>query len=206
MPKSTRSFGVQVAATDDVAVEIKRSTRGKRSRTSSVGSGPLSTPPVNVPFARTSLVDPDQMGIATPVLEQPFRHATSFPAAAHPASGTRSPREVTSPPQMSSHSPSPPRVAIIAPRPTLPVLPVLPVRRTVSSETNTSLASPPSSTGPVSPQDGHPISLPVKKTGRVWDPARGVELFKRGSEEVLARFLKMGSFDEDSGSVHQHRP
>jgi len=31
----------------------------------------------------------------------------------------------------------------------------------------------------------------------VWDPARGVDVFKRGSEEVLARFLRMGSFDEE---------
>ncbi|EEB97150.1 hypothetical protein MPER_03587 [Moniliophthora perniciosa FA553] len=38
----------------------------------------------------------------------------------------------------------------------------------------------------------------LRKSGRVWDPARGVELFKRGSEEVLARFLKMGSWEEGS--------
>jgi hypothetical protein len=31
----------------------------------------------------------------------------------------------------------------------------------------------------------------------VWDPARGVDLFKKGSEEVLARFLRMGPFDSD---------
>ena len=205
IPKSTRNFGVQVTATDE-AVETKRSMRGKRSRTSSIGSGPLLIPPVNVPSARPSVTDPDQMGIATPVLDQPFRHTTSF-LAAPPFYGARSPREVTSPPQVPSHSPSPPRRAsIIAPRPILPLLPVL---RTISSETNTSLtslASPPSSTGPVSPQDGYPIALPVKKVGRVWDPARGIELFKRSSEEVLARFLKMGSFDDDTASAQQHRP
>lgn len=201
IPKSTRSFGVQVPTTDEV-VETKRNTRGKKPRTSSMGSGPLSSPPVNAPTARPSLVDPDQMGIATPVLDQPFRH-TSF-LAAPPSSGTRSPREMTSPPQVPSHSPSPPRRAsILAPKPVLPVL------RTISSETNTSLtslASPPSSTGPVSPQDGHPITLPARKAGRVWDPARGIELFKRSSEEVLARFLRMGSFDDDAGSGQQHRP
>ncbi|KAJ3905120.1 hypothetical protein F5879DRAFT_800309, partial [Lentinula edodes] len=31
-----------------------------------------------------------------------------------------------------------------------------------------------------------------RKAGRVFDRARGVYLFKRGSEEDLARFLKMG--------------
>ncbi|KAG7099585.1 hypothetical protein E1B28_001415 [Marasmius oreades] len=59
----------------------------------------------------------------------------------------------------------------------------------------TSTTSPPSSIGPISPTDNTPIS-PQRKAGRVWDPARGVELFKRGSEEVLARFLKMSSWDE----------
>jgi len=34
----------------------------------------------------------------------------------------------------------------------------------------------------------------------VWDPARGVEIFKKGSEEVLSRFLKMGSWEEEKQS------
>lgn len=35
------------------------------------------------------------------------------------------------------------------------------------------------------------------RTGsRVWDPARAVDVFKRGSEEVLARFMKIGSWGE----------
>ncbi|KAF7307070.1 putative glycosyltransferase family 8 protein GLGEN [Mycena indigotica] len=65
-----------------------------------------------------------------------------------------------------------------------------------NSTQDSSLASPPSSTGPVSPPDGVGAGLPARKGSRVWDPARGVELFKRGSEEVLARFLKMGSWEE----------
>ena len=61
-----------------------------------------------------------------------------------------------------------------------------------------------SSVGPLSP-NGQPMSVlsPTKKPGRVWDPARGVELFKRGSEEVLARFLKMGSWEEEGGDVQR---
>ena len=62
---------------------------------------------------------------------------------------------------------------------------------------DSSLASPVSSIGPLSPSEGQPISSPLRKGGRVWDPARGVELFKRGSEEVLARFLKMGSWEDE---------
>ena len=53
--------------------------------------------------------------------------------------------------------------------------------------------------------NGQPSVLsPMRKPGRVWDPARGVELFKRGSEEVLARFLKMGSWEEEeSGGLQR---
>lgn len=50
-----------------------------------------------------------------------------------------------------------------------------------------------SSLGPVSPNKGQSPSAP--RASRVWDPARGVELFKRGSEEVLVRFLKISSRD-----------
>lgn len=64
---------------------------------------------------------------------------------------------------------------------------------------DSSVGSPPSSVGPVSPRDDQPFTAsPLRKGTRVWDPARGVELFKRGSEEVLARFLKMGSWDEST--------
>ncbi|KAK7058372.1 glycogenin glucosyltransferase [Paramarasmius palmivorus] len=69
--------------------------------------------------------------------------------------------------------------------------------RQVSND-GSSLASPPSSIGPLSPVEGPPWVMTQRKGGRVWDPARGVELFKRGSEEVLARFLKMSSWEEGS--------
>ncbi|KAJ3861078.1 hypothetical protein EV359DRAFT_47892 [Lentinula novae-zelandiae] len=62
------------------------------------------------------------------------------------------------------------------------------------------ITSPPLSAGPVSPHEGQPITSVAssRKAGRVFDPARGVELFKCGSEEVLARFLKMSSWEEES--------
>ena len=63
-----------------------------------------------------------------------------------------------------------------------------------------SIGSPASSINLLSPTN---MLSPMRKPGRVWDPARGVELFKRGSEEVLARFLKMGSWEEESGSPSQ---
>jgi len=66
----------------------------------------------------------------------------------------------------------------------------------ISSQTSnsSSLNSPISPIGPQSPSENSPRP---RKPGRVWDPARGVELFKRGSEEVLARFLRMGSREDE---------
>jgi hypothetical protein len=63
---------------------------------------------------------------------------------------------------------------------------------------DSSLGSPASSYGPLSPLDAHILLPPARKGGRVWDPARRVELFKKGSEDVLARFLQMGSFDDEA--------
>ncbi|KAJ7619213.1 glycosyltransferase family 8 protein, partial [Mycena polygramma] len=75
-----------------------------------------------------------------------------------------------------------------------------PAERQISNDGSlTSLTSPPSSIGPISPADAAPLSPASRKGSRVWDPARGVELFKRGSEEVLARFLKMGSWEDEAG-------
>ncbi|THV07552.1 hypothetical protein K435DRAFT_847971 [Dendrothele bispora CBS 962.96] len=71
------------------------------------------------------------------------------------------------------------------------------VRRSSDSSSSASL---PSSTGPASPPTGLPVVFPPqpRKASRVFDPARGVDVFKRGSEEVLARFLRMGSWEDDS--------
>lgn len=46
------------------------------------------------------------------------------------------------------------------------------------------------------PLDGDPPLSQTRKGSRVWDPARGVESFKRGSAEALTKFLKMGSREE----------
>ncbi|TFK77343.1 hypothetical protein BDN72DRAFT_852468 [Pluteus cervinus] len=73
------------------------------------------------------------------------------------------------------------------------------VTRQVSNDS--SVGSPSSSVGPQSPSDGNLAVSPLRKGGRVWDPARGVDLFKRGSEEVLARFLKMSSWEEEATRI-----
>lgn len=104
-----------------------------------------------------------------------------------PPSGLLSPREYL------FDSPDSPRASPKTVTPTTPRPPgTRPLVRRDSSST------PSTSSGPISPPDsvrGLPI---MHKAARVFDPARGVEAFKRGSEEVLARFLKMSSWEDPS--------
>ncbi len=117
---------------------------------------------------------------------------TAFPS---PVGGMRSPREYTFPDTPTAR----PVVPVITPpqRPSKQLTDSPSITRQSSNEGS----SPPSSVGPLSPPD-QPLQMgsPMRKAGRVFDPARGVELFKRGSEEVLARFLKMSSWEEDAAS------
>ncbi|PPQ63767.1 hypothetical protein CVT24_004309 [Panaeolus cyanescens] len=129
------------------------------------------------------------------------------------SSPIRSPREFIAPAN-STHRPLPrpsasrPKVRTVSASSTGTVTPASSAYRTSMTRpspaasrrpsNDSSLGSPPSSLGPVSPAESHPIAPPVRKGGRVWDPARGVEAFKRSSEEVLARFLRMGSWEEEA--------
>lgn len=66
-----------------------------------------------------------------------------------------------------------------------------------ADDTSPSYASSPPGNSPVTPPS--PAGGPSHSHGRrsrVWDPARGVETFKRGSEEVLAKFMKKGSWEQ----------
>ncbi len=66
------------------------------------------------------------------------------------------------------------------------------IARTSSTDTTESI-------GPLSPVDSFQVPSVIRKSsGRSWNPATGVDVFKRGSEEVLARFLRMGSWEEES--------
>ncbi|KAJ7786512.1 glycosyltransferase family 8 protein [Mycena metata] len=162
-----RSQGTQASDAAKVPTHEKRSSRSDGRRQWAPSAAGV-VPPVTVHAG------PDlSMTTASPspVLQQPG-----------------SPREFSfeSPtgalPQMQMSTP-PPRPAAAA------------VERHPSNEG--SLTSPPSSIGPISPPDAPLAMSPMRKGSRVWDPARGVELFKRGSEEVLARFLKMGSWEDE---------
>ena len=70
------------------------------------------------------------------------------------------------------------------------------------------VTSPLSSMGPSSPPEGVPVSSltqpnaapTIHPVGRTFDPARDVDVFKKGSEEVLARFLKISSWEDDGAA------
>ncbi|EGN93162.1 glycosyltransferase family 8 protein [Serpula lacrymans var. lacrymans S7.3] len=109
-----------------------------------------------------------------------------------------SPRAASSPPASSPSRASAPTIVTTPRAKALATSTPSPSDRQGSNE-----ASPLSSAGPVSPPEGEPFASPSsvgsgRKAGRVWDPARGVEVFKRSSEEVLAKFLKMGSWEDSA--------
>jgi glycogenin glucosyltransferase len=63
-----------------------------------------------------------------------------------------------------------------------------------SSDSYLTSASTASSLPVQSPIDEQSVPRRVP-AGRKWDPARGVDIFKRDSQEVLAKFLRMGSWE-----------
>jgi glycogenin len=102
-----------------------------------------------------------------------------------------------------SPSSSPP---LMEPKPTWgngasPTILQSPIAYDQNPSTATASSAPvpePGSSASASPHVPSSPSQPRKPARRVFDPARGVDVFKRGSEEVLARFLRMspGSFDD----------
>jgi glycogenin glucosyltransferase len=115
------------------------------------------------------------------------------------AAGLISPREfLYSHPHSLSRS-SKEQLHIVTPpqqKPAMKGVSSLPSRVIDDTETS-SVASPPSSLGPVSPPDVRSSGSPqLRKASRVFDPARGVDVFKRGSEEAWAKLLGMDSQDD----------
>ncbi|TDL28016.1 nucleotide-diphospho-sugar transferase [Rickenella mellea] len=86
-----------------------------------------------------------------------------------------------------------------------PLTPIVVARTSSTSSSGETLDS---SIGPISPRDSLlSPQISRKPAARIWNPATGVDVFKRGSEEVLARFLRMGSWEEDAhahGHHHAH--
>jgi hypothetical protein len=77
--------------------------------------------------------------------------------------------------------------------PLSPSTPTFPLAKVEAGESSPSSAHSPPGNSPVSPPFSALLSH-IHKGSRVWDPARGVETFKRGSEEVLAKFMKKGAW------------
>ncbi|KZP31116.1 glycosyltransferase family 8 protein [Athelia psychrophila] len=173
---AVRHVGAGRARAFTLAAPAEREKR--RPRRSFSGT---TTPPAAL--GRPSFIDKTAEllhGLSSPF--PPFRSPSGFRAPAREAQ------------EGSSASPSPTRRTAGNTTPKQQVRFPAPHERRMSETSTTSVASPPSSVGPMSPAEGQPIG---RTSGRVWDPARGVELFKRGSEEVLARFLKMGNWEEE---------
>ena len=202
IPKETRDQSVQVTILTD-PVDADRSIKDKDqmsplSRESSV-SPALATKQQDLPPSRSSI----------PRLPGPMAgFASDLPKLSPLGSptGLRSPRYASPRGSSTNLAESTPRPVPYKPtqKPSTPQrggelhrLPPSSMSRTFSSDT----ASSPSSAGPpISPTDTRPVH---RAGGRVWDPARRVEIFKKGSEEVLSRFLKMGSWEEEKQSPSQ---
>ncbi|KAH9944239.1 uncharacterized protein BXZ73DRAFT_87178 [Epithele typhae] len=220
--RGTRSMGVQVESKD-----------GKPGRGTDMGIRPwprISTTAGLLPPFRT---DPDQMAVAGPGLTQPVHYSGGLPFSGRGSpTGLRSPQTIgptqtSSPPPLKIAAPRPlPLSKLGSPRGTSsPRHPMSPRRlkladhrnrpgrpRSLStpfspplermSSNDTMVTSSPSTTGALETPEGTPLLGP-RKSGRVWDPARGVDVFKRSSEEVLARFLRSGSFEEEDAQKRQ---
>lgn len=191
----TRSQGVQTSEAprksatpleEDANIQHWMSTGDKRP------SPPTSAIDISPPAGlQDMLLEP-----ASPAKGQPFPGAMSFhPIDGEDPSGMRSPRDFSYSQDESPIKPLDQQAQLTTP-------PIQPAFGRIRKLSNDNDDSSPSSEGPESPPEA-PLALPsTRKSGRVWDPARGVDLFKRGSEEVLARFLKMETWEDDSSAAH----
>ncbi|KAF7303235.1 putative glycosyltransferase family 8 protein GLGEN [Mycena kentingensis (nom. inval.)] len=114
---------------------------------------------------------------------------TSRPSVADSSLMVASPSSTLHPGSPRGFFPSPPTKAATGTSPPI----------TTGTSPPTTMRSPEGTLfSPLSPADG------ARKGSRVWDPNRAVEVFKQGSEEVLARFLRMGGQQwEDEQSQQQ---
>ena len=180
IPKETRDQSVQVTILTD-PVDADRSIKDKDQMS---------------PRSRE-----DSLSGLSPTLALKHLHLPKLSPLGSPT-GLRSPRYASPRGSSTNLAESTPRPVLYKPtqKPSTPQrggelqrMPPSSISRTFSSD-----GSSPSSAGPpISPTDTRPIP---RAGGRSWDPARGVEIFKRGSEEVLTRFLKMGSWEEEKPS------
>ncbi|KZV99006.1 hypothetical protein EXIGLDRAFT_763004 [Exidia glandulosa HHB12029] len=200
IPKETRDRGVQV-------------TRNRKAQPPRLSPG--SVPPVPPEIEQLKVPASEAQMSATPIGPAPGLPPPVSGNINFPGSGALSPRlhdsyafgslNYSIPKQTTHGSTSPPKPKVAAggarsspstaPTSNSPPTPgqARPRLQTLPSEDI--VLSPVSSGTPTSPIGDGQRAL-RRPTGRTWDPARGVDVFKKGSEEVLARFLRMDSWDE----------
>ncbi|KAF9786192.1 glycosyltransferase family 8 protein [Thelephora terrestris] len=164
------------------------SLSGNRSRRFSYGESPFSS----LHSRHVSTADSPPLVRSPHVLISPRKYSPPLVNTPPFLSPKYSPVQT---PRRRSDTSSPVRQRVLSPL-TTSIRSVPALARSASNETALS-----SSVGPPSPDIA---STPVRST-RVWDPARGVDIFKKGSEEVLSRFLRMGSFEDGSATPPQSR-
>lgn len=181
--KEMRTQSVQVSSEEDVA--IKRPLKARTHSGSMKKHWHPSSSLRALPHMMDVVAGAEPSGLLSPAVSQVSTPRSSVPSALMGSRETLSPPRT--PGQPSETTPRAERS--MTPSPLSPPSPLF------SSESPTS-----SSLGPASPAEGRSPSTP-SRASRVWDPARGVEIFKRGSEEVLARFLKISSREEPTRRI-----
>ncbi|KAF8516732.1 hypothetical protein BU17DRAFT_50708 [Hysterangium stoloniferum] len=173
---------------------VKRSRKTYRMRGTQTPAKVFKHQSVQVPFD-------DEVASLQPVSRTPVRREQSLPKESKPkASRDHSSSTASVAKQRIQPQPAPERAPV--PSPPMPKLSPLTSDSQGALAANTEASSSPSSLfGPTSPEDVSAAYRPPRAR-RTFDPARGVDVFKRGSEEVLARFLKMESWEEENNSVN----
>ncbi|TCD66487.1 glycogenin glucosyltransferase [Steccherinum ochraceum] len=159
---------------------------GNSRRASASGLPPRITSPLQITTQSSQVSGGQQVASPRPVASR--RSSTSTPPV-------RSDSPLLLRTQQSSTPP--PR---LLPKLSSPFSPQL--TRSISAETNATL-SPSTTQSSLATPESTPVTA-TRKGGRVWDPSRGVDVFKRSSEEVLTRFLRMGSFEEGENETQKH--
>lgn len=206
VPKDVRSVGVQ--ASEEISAYTGKSSGKHAPKPDSPTKLPLIKPHIELPkqpAIQELQMDPDPTALTTPSssnVESFMRIQTSrqlVPSGMvsprlHEMYGTGSPNRTPPNASPGTQSPVSRRHAEKLKLPQLSIEQPQLLARSVTRTSSQDTADSP--VGPISPVDAP--TQQKKPVGRKWNPATGVDVFKRSSEEVLARFLRLGSWDDDS--------
>ncbi|KAG8850584.1 glycogenin glucosyltransferase [Tulasnella sp. 330] len=175
------------------------------------------TPPVTTePFLKMHPFVPQKHSPSTPTVTTPATASETyrtypFSRARYysPTTPTSSNRDSTTYTPTTSNRDSLLSIDTIATPQSSIIFPTLPAPaphiRTSSNETGLTVTSPPTSDAPKSPADDEALGTSARMvpSGRHWDPRRNVDIFKSQSQDVLARFLSMGSWESQDPQKQQ---